>query len=111
MAPLPGVRVARKLGEWPDLVRPQFMLERDGARMIDAQRARAIVVQHVQAHQTAIKVFGERVYVDQALGVLDGGGHVSLPFKQAEQLFERLYMVVAQPFSLGHDPFVIATGQ
>ena len=76
--------------------------------MVDVQRAGAIVIQRKQAHQTAIEVFGERVECDQTLGIADGGDGVALLFKEAEQLFERLQVALAEPLPLRQDPFVIA---
>ena len=72
------------------------------------QRAGAIVIQYEQAHQTAREVFGERVESDQALGIADGGDGVALHFKEAEQLFERLHVALAEPIPLRQDPFIIA---
>ena len=72
------------------------------------QRAGAIVIQRKQAHQTAIKVFGERVESDQALGIPDGGDGVALHFKETQQLFEDLQVALAKPIPLRQDPFIIA---
>ena len=68
--------------------------------MVHVQRAGAIVIERKQAHQTAIEVFGEGIESDQALGRADGGDGVALHFKEAEQLFERLQMALAEPLPL-----------
>jgi hypothetical protein len=75
------------------------------------QRAGTIVVEREQAHQAPVEVFGERVESEQALGVPDGARGVALHLKEAEQLFERLQVALAESLPLRQDPFIIAARQ
>ena len=79
--------------------------------MVDVQRAGAIVVERKQAHQATIEVFGEGIETDQALGIADGARGVALLFKEAELLFERLPVSLAETLPLGQDPFIVAAGE
>ena len=74
----------------------QFALQDSGAGMVDMQCAGAVVIQHEQAHQTAIEVFGEGIDPKQTPGILDGAHGVAALFKEAQQVFEELSVALMQ---------------
>jgi hypothetical protein len=89
----------------------EFALQEGGASMVDAQCARPVTMQGVQAHQAAIGRFMQRVVAQQALGVIDGDYIVALRLRQQDEPFQRLDKRLLPSFPFGQYPLIIATKQ
>ena len=89
----------------------QLALKRRRAEMIDAQRAGAISVERVEAHQPPVGRLVQRIRAQEALSILDGRRIITFVLAENDEVLQRVEKRLAQPLAFGQEPLVVGRGQ